>query len=261
MDIARRFIFHGHACAYSGRLYRPEDIVINSPASTAVSVSGGLSEAKGGRQRFGAYLSVGKCRASTAASFDDRKQAVAMSHGRVGEDALASTTTSIVEINDIVADSKRLRVGQIGVALAAAAPKSGRSAIRLGRQTAVRDVSIDDVTLQVTLDVKRFNQADSFDAASRLGPAKKAQIFDVYEHVIFTTIVSELKWKGKPHPTAVIEGHGVHVPGMGRIYFGEVVIERDARRVTMMRLHLGSPIGLRVGFGDVGTNGSWYPPV
>lgn len=261
MDTARRFLFHGHACAYSGRLYRPEDIVISSPASTAVSVSGGVSEAKGARQRFGTHLTVGKCLVSTVASFDDRKQALAMSHGRVGEEALASTTTSTVEVNDIVADSKRLRVAQVGVALSASAPGGRRSAIRLGRQTAIRDVTIDDHTLQVTLDLKRFNAADSFDAAARLGRGKTSQVFDRYDDIIFTTLVSELKWKGKPHPTAIIEGHGVYVPGMGRVYFGEMVIERHARRVTMLRLHLGSPIGLRVGFGDVGTNGSWYPPV
>ena len=41
MDLTPRFVFHGHACAYSGRLYRPEDITIPSPASSALSVAGG----------------------------------------------------------------------------------------------------------------------------------------------------------------------------------------------------------------------------
>jgi len=37
-------------------------------------------------------------------------------------------------------------------------------------------------------------------------------------------------------------------------------IQRASWRMTLLRAHLGSPIGLRVGFVDVGANGSWYPP-
>lgn len=261
VDTARRFVFHGHACAYSGRLYRPEHLVIPSPASAAVSVAGGLSESTSAtRKRWGGYLSVGASTAIASAGFDDKKQAVAMSHGKVGEETLASTTTASAEINGIVADDKRIQIEQVSVSLVATPSRDGgQSSIRIGRKSAIRGVTIDGHTLQVTLDLKRFDEEATFDACARSSQGK-ALVYAAHKDLIHTTLVTGLAWRGKPHPTAVIEDNSVYVEGLGRIYFGEIFIERAARRVTMLRLHLGSPIALRVGFGDVGTNGSWYPP-
>lgn len=259
VDTARRFLFHGHACAYSGRLYRPEDLIIPSPASAAISIAGGASESKGARRKYGDYLTVGSSTASAFGTFDDRKQAIAMTHHKVAEDSLTSTTTASAEINDIVADSKRILVKQVSVSMTATpALGNGQSSIRIGRKTTIRGVEIDGHVLQITLDLKRFEEDATFDAVAKTG--KSTLAYERNEHVIYTTLVADMKWRGKQHPTAVIEGNSVFIDGLGRIYFGEVLIERAARRVTMLRLHLGSPIGLRVGFGDVGTNGSWYPP-
>ena len=262
MDFARRFIFHGHACAYSGRLYRPEDITIPSPASSVLSVAGGYAEASGKQQRFNPYLSVGKSLVSTHGKFDDRKQAIAMTHGRIGEDALVTSTVCAVEINDIAADAKRLQVKQIKARLIATSPKrSNEPPIRLAKNTAIRGVSIDGYVLRVALDLERFETCDTFDAIVKTASGKAGgPVCEQHGSLIYTTIVRDLKWAGKAHPTAKIEGHGIYVPGFGRVFFGEILIERASRRLTMMRAHLGSPIGLRVGFGDVGANGSWYPP-
>lgn len=260
VDTARRFVFHAHACAYSGQLYRPEYLVIPSPASAAVSVAGGSAESRSGRKKFTDYLTVGSAYASTVARFDDRKQAIAMSHGTLGEDVLASTTTAYAQADDIVADSKRIRIDQVAVQLTARPSRDGgQSAIAIGRKSAIRGVTIDGYTLQIALDLKRFEVESTFDA-SAASTARSTATRAQHKDVIYSSLVSELKWKGKAHPTARIEGNSVYVEGLGRVYFGEILIERAARRVTMLRLHLGSPIGLRVGFGDVGTNGSWYPP-
>lgn len=262
MEIARRFLFHGHACAYSGRLYRPKDLTIPSPASAVLSVTGGLSIASGKRQRFAPFLSVGKSTASAKGQFDDRKRAVEMTHGRLGEDALTSSTVCAVTVEDIEMDEKRFKVKYLSAVLQASSPSKGNEpAIRLGRQTAIRGVSMDGHELAVTLDAPRFQSADTFDAIAKTASRKSgAPVLDAHDHVLYTTLVREMKWVGKPHPTAIIEGHVLYVPGFGRVYFGELVVDRASRRLTLLRAHLGSPIGLRVGFGDVGSNGSWYPP-
>lgn len=261
MDIARRFIFHGHACAYSGRLYRPDDITIASPASAAISVCGGLSEASAKRQKFASYLSVGKSSASAHGRFDDRKRAVAMSHGRLGEDELVSSTECSAEVHDIVMDDKRFKVKEARGSLSAASPAKGNEPpITLGKHTSIRGVSMDGYELTVTLDLKPFQKYDTFDALVKNADRKKGPIFESRQDVIYTSVVRELKWAGKAHPEAVIDGHCLYVPGFGRVYFGELFINRSSRRLTMVRAHLGSPIGLRAGFADVGTNGSWYPP-
>jgi hypothetical protein len=261
MEIARRFIFHGHACAYSGRLYRPDDITIASPASAVLSVAGGLAEAVAKRQRFAPYLTVGKASVSTHGKFDDRKGAVAMTHGRLGEDDLMTSTVCSAEVDDIVMDSKRFVVAHLRAGLIAASPAKGNEPpIRLARQTTITGVSMDGHALRVTLDLKRFHECTTFDMVARTGKAKGGPVFEQHENLIYTSIVKELRWIGKPHPTATLDGHCLYVPDFGRVFFGEMLIDRSSRRLTLLRAHLGSPIGLRVGFADVGSNGSWYPP-
>lgn len=260
MNLARRFVFHGHACAYSGRLYRPEDLIIPSPASAALSVTGGLSEASSKRQRFTPYLSVGRAQVRADGRFDDRKKAIAMTHGRVAEDALTATTICAAEIEDIALDSRRFQVKQIRGGLTSTSPRRGaQPPIRLARQTAIRGVTIDGYKLTVTIDTKGFEEAGTFDALLKRA-RKHAPVFEQHDGIIYTTIVSRLAWSGRAHPTATIDGHMLYVPGFGRVYFGEMFVEPSVRRLTLMRAHLGSPTGIRVGFGDIGTNGSWYPP-
>lgn len=261
MGVAHRFVFHGHACAYSGRLYRPEDITIPSPASSVLPVTGGRSDAAGKRQRFAPYLSVGPSSTSAQGLFGDRRQAVAMTHERVREDALVASTTASADVSDVAADSRRFLVRSIKAGLVATSPPGpGQPPIRLTRQTAIRGVSIDGYELSVVLDLRRFEQADTFDALARTTVLATGPVFERHEDLIYTTIVRELKWAKKAHPAAILEGHCLHVPGFGRVFFGEMTVERSARRVTMMRLRLGSPIALHAGFADVGANGSWYPP-
>ena len=77
--------------------------------------------------------------------------------------------------------------------------------------------------------------------------------------VIYATIVKELKWEGKPPTDARIDGHSVIVKNFGTVYFGELLISKSERRLTMVRFELGSPIGGYCDFVDVGSNGSGYP--
>ena len=48
--------------------------------------------------------------------------------------------------------------------------------------------------------------------------------------------------------------------GSGELpYFGEVLIDPDQRRLTMVRFDLGSPDGGKASGGGVQSNGSWFP--
>ena len=260
MDLARRFLFNGYACAYSGRVYRPKDITIPSPASAALSVAGGLSTAEGKRQRFLPYLSVGKSAASAKGQFDERKRAVEMTHGRIGEDALTSSTICTATTEDISMDDGRFKVKYLHAVVHASSPSANNEPpIRLGRQTVIRGVSIDGHELAVMID-QSFLAVRSFDAIVKTADRKRAPVFEASKECIYTSVVRGLTWVDRPHPDAVIDGHLIQVPDFGRVYFGELFIQRASWRMTLLRAHLGSPIGLRVGFVDVGANGSWYPP-
>lgn len=54
-------------------------------------------------------------------------------------------------------------------------------------------------------------------------------------------------------------GWGIAVPGFGVVYLGELLITRFSRRLTMIRLQLGSPQKGELVVCDIGGNGSTYP--
>ena len=73
----------------------------------------------------------------------------------------------------------------------------------------------------------------------------------------YATIVRSIKWAGDPYPGATIEQHVVTVPDFGKIFFGEILITDQSRRLTMLRLELGSPIGGFLACAEAEDNGSW----
>ena len=76
---------------------------------------------------------------------------------------------------------------------------------------------------------------------------------------VFATIVKSIRWAGAPYPGATIDHHSVIVPDFGTIYFGEILISSFSRRLTMLRVDLGSPVGGFVACGEVENNGIWSP--
>jgi hypothetical protein len=76
---------------------------------------------------------------------------------------------------------------------------------------------------------------------------------------IYATIVKSIKWAdaANPHPNARIDHHLVIVPGFGTIFVGELLITEDSRRLTLLRLELGSDLGGDVACAAVESNGIW----
>jgi hypothetical protein len=73
----------------------------------------------------------------------------------------------------------------------------------------------------------------------------------------YGTIVRSVRWAGERHPDATIDHHSVIVPEFGRIFFGELLIAADSRRLTMVRLELGSRMGGSMACAEVESNGTW----
>jgi hypothetical protein len=58
------------------------------------------------------------------------------------------------------------------------------------------------------------------------------------------------------HFPGVTCGHGIYVPGFGKIYFGEVIVHQGTFTVSMVRAQLGSPVGGAISAATVRSNGS-----
>jgi hypothetical protein len=76
----------------------------------------------------------------------------------------------------------------------------------------------------------------------------------------YCTIVSRISWRGAPNPHASIDGHKIVFKDFGSIYFGELFISEFSRRLTLMRVELGSPCGGSLDCVELETDGHGYPP-
>jgi hypothetical protein len=281
MDIERRFVFRGSATPAGGRISRPKELVIESGGASSLTVTGGRSRGEIGRIRFGEFASLRSAATLAEGLFDDRVQAREMTLGRRSEESLASTTKVRSEVREtIVGNKPRLRVEQLRAALVAkSAGRSGEPSIKTS-ELRIAGVDIGGHALVVELDTDLFER---YDTRSKLIAAadKPAFLRDrgapllmsegtrrrtdasfliQADGTIYASVVRQIRWKGKPYPGATIDHHVVKVPNFGRIFFGEIFITAISRRLTMLRLQLGSPVGGVVAFSEVETNGSWYPP-
>ena len=68
-----------------------------------------------------------------------------------------------------------------------------------------------------------------------------------------------IRWEGAPFPGAQIDQNLVVVPNFGRIFIGELLITAGSKRLTMLRLELGSPVGGCIACADIEDNGGWSP--
>lgn len=54
--------------------------------------------------------------------------------------------------------------------------------------------------------------------------------------------VKEIRWTGNPHPDATIDGYTIIWDGFGKIILGEMLISNSTRKMTVVRLKMGSDI-------------------
>ena len=291
MELRRHFIFRGNAAAIGGRIVRPTDVVIDSSTASSLTVAGGRSTSKAGTTRFGQFVSFGSATTSAEGLFDDVKQQVALTLGTVAEDALTMTTRVSTDVTTlVVGDSPKLTVKHIRASLVSKSPAaSGEAAIGVGSDTAIEGAAVGEFGLTVTLAVPLFQR---FDTQSKLlaaaddpqfvkksgghllmKPAGRGKAVVAPSRVVqsygttYATIVRSIKWTAKPYPGATIDQHLVTVPGFGRIFFGELLITDVSRRLTMVRIELGSSarkrttrgisLGGAVACAEVDSNGTW----
>jgi hypothetical protein len=188
-------------------------------------------------------------------------------------------TADVISLS--VGDKPKLTIKRLHATLVSKSPAaSGEPAIGVGNETTVEGASIGGFGLTVTLAVPLFQR---YDTQSKLltaaddpqfvqksgghllmkpaGRGKAAappstRLVQSYG-TTYATIVRSIKWAGDSYPGATIDQHVVTVPDFGKIFFGEILITDLSRRLTMLRLELGSPIGGVLACAEVENNGAW----
>jgi hypothetical protein len=275
----RRFKFHGHAAALSGRIVRVgegakakfiKNAFIDLPAA-ALPSTGGRSSARLSRKNLTDPVIRSFVRFENASVQSEGVYEDARGHFEVTQGKRASNT--LTPVTKVSADVRGLDIGLKGnvrmtikrVRGGFTSKKdiaAGENGIQLTKETGFDGNSVTFVdekgkpyvlTVGVAKDV--FDTHDTFSAITAAPAASLARSVDGAAH---GTIMKPLKWKGREFPGSAIDpeqSNTVSIPGFGRIFFGEITITPQSRRLTMVRLDLGSPIGGDCACADVMDNG------
>src|SRR5262245_15612165 len=242
-----RFVFRANASAFGGHIIRPQEILLESPGGSALSVTGGRSVSIIPKTTFDELFSVDEASTVAEGFFADRAQFPDLTHHRVTDDSLVAVTKVHAEVNRMtVGRQPRMRIERLRAELHARSPQGGgEPSIRVG-DVAVEGVEIDGHRLIVELDVTPFQQFDTlaklrvaaddpafvkasgaalFMSTPRRGmtdPPPAGRLYEASPGTIYSTIVKSMWWDGDPFPGSVIEYNRVVLPEFGRVYFGEL---------------------------------------
>ena len=271
----RRYVFRGHASGVSAHIRRPDERVLSVQPCSSLPVTGGRTQHRVGRTMLDKWVAFESANTSAHGDYVRAEDGVASTHGGQGLDSFEVETRVSAEVQGLSVLG-RLHVTDLAIGIVSRnVGGKAEAPIRLegNRITGVR---LDDARLQITL-AEDFYQAyptmSGLAAAwNSLAADEKAMFlplvagedvssFPKAGGIVKCTLVKSIAWDGTPHPTAQIHGHVIEVPNFGKIYFGEMFLCAESRRITMLRCQLGSDDGGEVSAGDgEGTTGQPYPP-
>jgi hypothetical protein len=282
MKLKPHFIFHANAASLGGRIVKPKDIVIDTPAASSLSAAGGRSTSKASKGGFGDLVRFGSASTFAEGLFDDPTKWIDTLCGDLSEDTLTTTTKVSAEVRDIAVNAKAAFTAKRikGGFVAHSARGSGEPSIALDNDTVVDGAAIGGFKLVVELNTKLFQQYDTLsklrtaaddpkfvkqngaglfmtaDVPGRT-TASPAGRFVESAGRIYGTIVKSIKWADKPYPGAVIDGNVITIPDCGQLVFGEIFISAVSRRLMMLRLEFCCPQPMMLMCADTEDNGGW----
>lgn len=258
---ASRFLFNASTVAVAGRLVRPFRETIPVQAAAALPTIGGTgsSRIEGFRYRDivrfdAAYTTVEGNVADTEA-------------GRIFN-TLATVTIEGLNVMDVVtADRVVARLvseqqpGGADPLIRATGShfenlRVAGKVIELASRKAVSDAGT--VANMASADEAGVPVLTDLEGAQIRLPAWERTPRGPFTDALYLTSLYEV-----PASVALSETPGgrgfIHVPGFGRVYLGEYLVKRFSRRLTMIRLQLGSPVEGEIEFGSDEVNGHTYP--
>ena len=275
MKFIPRFLTDGHAVALGGYIHRVNDNVIrrNLQIPPAFAAFGGSTESRQGAYRLSQDPdsdAVVSCASSWSRAWHEREDGN-------GTGAAPTHTVHAKSIVEGLEVDKRLFVDRATAYLKTVYHEGDAQPTVTPMEAELGGFVLDGVRFTVTLDaeaVTTFGTCDQFHHAclhdadfrqkvanrvlslrepSRDAPSPKGCF--VY------SLVERIQWDG-PLPAGAEVDEDSHVivwPDFGKIILGEMLISDFNRRLTMMRLELGSPLEGSLGAADVQSGGQSLP--
>jgi hypothetical protein len=288
MEPRTRFIFRGEAVAIAGDIRRPRRLRIPAQCSVALPTIGGTARIRLSNGKFGDIVSYRSAMASVEGDYCEAggKGAVDFTYGNHSENNLPTRTRVSTLVRGLVVrvagrtTSRTLKAVSVGATLVSEHPGTRNEPSIQTERIELSGFAIDGYPVEVTFHdlfaryptreslAESFqNEKVRFDAFDRClftrpgyRPPKGRRALPEEGGILFGTVVKEIAWARKPHLEATIEGNRIRVHGLGTISLGEIFITSYERRLTMMRIEIGCPVGGEVDVGDLSGDGHLWPP-
>lgn len=271
-----RFIFHGNAVAAEVIIHRiGSDRGIKASRTqgqSSLPVIGGHSESfvEKSNPEFAEVFSYGECR-TLATGFVQDQSAITTVSASV-RDLRMINRPSPGEADDL--RTIEFRAGVLGVSVRSTYPRKGQARIQYDTPQ-IEGLSLDNLPIEFELrrelleihtmgEIEQRYRTDraffeDFRNAFMRRRARPAPRFGSgiprLRHHALTSVVRAIRWGGRR-----IEGHVLTKTGFGTIYFGEMLIHEYNRRLTLVRVKMGSDTDADGSFGESDPNGDWWPP-
>ena len=256
----RRHVFHGHASGVTARIRRPVDRRFPVQGSSSLPVTGGLHQSKVDAGNLEKWVSFKSVSTSADGDYVDAAQGRATTLGELAFDAAPTVTKVKAAVEDLEI------LGRVKVAHAAMGLTShsavGREQPKTTRKAMSWKASPSTVIVsRSTLAEDLFRECNTKDKLAKrhagLSPRQKRMFlpavsgadeatgFPEANGTVKCSIVQDIRWDGPANPKATIHDHVVEVKDFGKMYFGEMFIKGDSRRLTMVRCQLGAPMAVK----------------
>ncbi len=277
----RRFLYHAHGSAIGGTITQPFKADIASSSATSLPIIGGFGCAKDGPYQLKDVISYESARTYVSGIQTD-------------DGAYNSVVTCVIEglniLHVITADAVIGRVSSNH--------KDGEQPEIIPLGSSFENLKIAGQPLQVDLNHDLFMQYPTHSALlshyesgskGNKGSAKSTNAPKARYHwglssekmppalakgmlmepgagwsksngVLHTSLVKQVRPVGLGNSAEELPyAYAIHIPHVGNLYLAELFSSADTKRLTMLRVELGSPFAGVVAAATPVTNGSWYP--
>jgi hypothetical protein len=263
-----QFVFRGTAVPIGGRIFtiggKPINRSLPSPNASALTRVGGYSLSKSSGSSFQKVFTWGPCVAES------------IGEPRDGETHVTQVTCSIERVSatnkPIVFTADRLKIVIDSIHPRRGQPSITPREITFGTEDGP-GMTLNGERITVVHDLKDFQLYPTFTMFDQEYRTNK-KFFQKYRDrflkrtsractfgqrlprggggYVYGSIVREIKYAGKTIPGDVLT-----LEGFGSIYFGELIMDEDSRRLTLVRLMMGSDVRADSAHVEVDINGSW----
>src|SRR5262249_4360810 len=250
----RRFVYHSNAVAFGGRIKRPSCEIIDAMGSAVLPFGGGRAEARVENFRW-RDVSYRSSHTVVVGSESQREDGVTI------QNSLASTTIEGLNIMGVV--TADLVVGR----LASEYPSDTEELPILPVGSYFVNLRVAGVPVELTPHAPLFQCATLAEIEKgyqgmdtpfvgpdgpashfkgflgpRNPPAAGSPLAPYQDYRVLTSLFDEPALRGASFCRTGKGGCHITVPHFGTVFFGELLLTRYTRRLTMLRVEMGSPI-------------------